>query len=146
MIVNDQSNILLIDDEMDYLVPLAKRMRKRDFKVFTVGNGFDALNILKDEPIDVVVLDIKMPGMDGNQVLKEIKDKFPLIEVIMLTGHADMDIALEVMEHGAFDYLTKPIDFDELIYKIQDALKKKKIMEAKIYHEREEKGEDISNL
>lgn len=137
----NQSNILLIDDETDYLIPLAKRMRKRDFNVITANNGYDALELLKVEKIDSVVLDIKMPGMEGHQVLKEIKRQFPMIEVVMLTGHADLDMALEVMELGAFDYLTKPIDFDELIYKLEDALKRKKINEAKINIEREEKEE-----
>ncbi len=129
------SRILLIDDETDYLVPLAKRIRKRNLNVFTVDNGHDALELLKNEEIDSVVLDIKMPGMNGDQVLKIIKERYPLVEVIMLTGHADMDIALEVMEHGAFDYLTKPIDFEELFHKIQDSVKKKKINEAKLDHE-----------
>jgi DNA-binding NtrC family response regulator len=81
--------------------------------------------------VDVVVLDVRMPGMSGVDTLREIKSRHPRVEVIMLTGHASMDLAIEGMECGAFDYLTKPMDIDELLYKIQDAYKKKTIQEAK---------------
>jgi DNA-binding NtrC family response regulator len=84
--------------------------------------------------VDVVVLDVKMPGMDGLEVLKAIKKDHPLIEVIMLTGHASVEAAIEGMELGAFDYLMKPMDIDELLYKVQDAHKKKTLHEEKISH------------
>jgi len=82
--------------------------------------------------VDVVVLDVKMPGMDGIETLREVKKKFPLTEVVMLTGHASMEVAIEGMEIGAFDYLMKPIDLDDLLYKLEDAYKKKSIQETKI--------------
>ena len=82
--------------------------------------------------MDVVLLDVRMAGMDGIQVLKKIKEDYPLVEVIMLTGHANTEVAIEGMELGAFDYLMKPVDFDELLYKLQDANKKKVIQEEKI--------------
>ena len=85
-------------------------------------------------PVDVVVLDVKMPGMDGLTALREIKKRFPLVEVIMLTGHASMEVAIEGMEQGAFDYLMKPMDIDELLYKLQDAYKKKTLHEERIKH------------
>ncbi len=87
---------------------------------------------MNQKPMDVVVLDVRMPGMDGIQALREIKQRYPLTEVIMLTGHASREVAIEGMELGAFDFLMKPIDIDELLYKLQDAYKKKFIQTEKI--------------
>ena len=123
----NQMNVLLVDDEMDYLNTLIKRMRKRKIIAHAVSSGKEALAFLSQNSVDCIVLDVKMPEMDGAQVLKEIKKLYPSIEVLMLTGHADMDVAMEVMEYGAFDYLMKPIDFEELLYKLQDAYEKKTI-------------------
>ena len=123
---------LLVDDEEEFLKTLVKRLSKRNIKAEGVGNGEEALMILDRNPMDVVVLDVRMPGMDGIEVLRVIKKKYPLIEVVMLTGHASMEVAIEGMEIGAFDYLMKPVDIDELVYKLQDAYKKKLIQEKKI--------------
>ena len=123
---------LLVDDEAEFLETLLKRLRKRDVEAFGVRSGEEALAFLDDRPVDVVVLDVKMPGMDGIQALREIKKRDPLLEVIMLTGHASMEVAIEGMELGAFDYLMKPINIDDLLYKIQDAYKKKALQEEKI--------------
>jgi DNA-binding NtrC family response regulator len=125
-------NVLLVDDEPDFLYPLVKRLAKRNLVIESAGSGQEALDIIQQKPIDVVVLDVKMPGMDGLQVLRKIKDGSGLIEVIMLSGHASLDAAIEGMENGAFDYLMKPVDFDELFFKLQDAYKKKVIQENKI--------------
>jgi DNA-binding NtrC family response regulator len=129
--VNDLS-VLFVDDEEDFLETLLKRMKKRDVKVKGVESGEKALELLDMEPVDVIVLDVRMPGMDGIQTLREIKKRYPLVEVIMLTGHASLEVAIEGMELGAFDYLMKPVDIDELLYKIQDAYKKKLIQIEKI--------------
>jgi len=129
--------VLIVDDERDYLETLLKRMRKRDLDIAGVGSGEDALKWLETNSVDVVVLDVRMPGMDGIKILREIKKSYPLVEVIMLTGHASTEVAIEGMELGAFDYLMKPVDFDELLYKIQDAYKKKTIQEEKIKSMRE---------
>jgi DNA-binding NtrC family response regulator len=129
--VNDL-NVLFVDDEEDFLETLLKRMKKRDVKVKGVESGEKALELLDMEPVDVIVLDVRMPGMDGIQTLREIKKRYPLVEVIMLTGHASLEVAIEGMELGAFDYLMKPVDIDELLYKIQDAYKKKLIQIEKI--------------
>ena len=123
---------LLVDDEEEFLKTLVKRLSKRNIKAEGVGNGEEALMILDRNPMDVVVLDVRMPGMDGIEVLRVIKKNYPLIEVVMLTGHASMEVAIEGMEIGAFDYLMKPVDIDELVYKLQDAYKKKLIQEKKI--------------
>jgi len=128
----DEFNVLLVDDEAEFVETLVKRLRKRKVNTAAVGSGEEALKILKEMPIDVVVLDVKMPGMDGIETLRQIKNISPLVEVIMLTGHANMEVAIEGMELGAFDYLMKPMDIDELLYKLQDAYKKKWLQEGKI--------------
>lgn len=124
--------VLFVDDEIDFLETLMKRMKKRGVDVAGVGSGEQALDYLNKQPVDVVVLDVRMPGIDGIQTLREIKRIDPLMEVIMLTGHASIEVAIEGMELGAFDYLMKPADIDELFYKIQDAFKKRNIQQEKI--------------
>jgi DNA-binding NtrC family response regulator len=124
--------VLFVDDEPDFLQTLLKRMRKRDVNAAGVGSGEEALVHLAQSPADVVVLDVRMPGMGGIETLRAIKKKTPLTEVVMLTGHASLEVAREGMENGAFDYLMKPVDIDDLLYKIQDAFHKKTIQEAKI--------------
>ncbi|VBB46222.1 Response regulator receiver protein [uncultured Desulfatiglans sp.] len=126
-------NVLFVDDETDFLETLLKRMKKREVDVAGVKSGEEALDHLEKHPnIDVIVLDVKMPGMDGIETLREIKRRHPLVEVIMLTGHADVGVAIAGMELAAFDYLMKPVDFDQLLYKIQDACKKRRIHLEKI--------------
>ncbi|WP_027360361.1 response regulator [Desulforegula conservatrix] len=124
-------NVLFVDDETDFLDTLIKRMSKRKINVTGVKSGEAAVDFIKnmptDQPIDVVVLDVRMPGMDGIQTLKEIKKIAPELEVIMLTGHANLEVAKEGMENGAFDYMMKPADMDDLLLKIQDAYKKKNL-------------------
>lgn len=128
----EKCRVLLVDDERDYLEVLIRRLGRRDLDVDGVSSGEEALQYLRARPIDVAVLDVKMPGMDGLMVLREIKKLSPLIEVIMLTGHASLEVAVEGMRSGAFDYLMKPTDIDELLYKIQDAHRAKTIREEKI--------------
>ncbi len=125
-------NVLLVDDEPEFLETLVKRLTKRGLNIRTAKNGAEALVVVREKGIDVVVLDVRMPGIDGIQTLREIKRLDPLLEVIMLTGHASIEVAIEGMELGAFDYLMKPADIDELFYKLQDAFKKKSIQQAKI--------------
>lgn len=125
-------NVLLVDDELEFLETLVKRLTKRGLNISTAKSGEDALKIIGGKGIDVAVLDVRMPGMDGIQTLREIKKIDPLMEVIMLTGHASVEVAIEGMELGAFDYLMKPADIDELFYKLQDAFKKKTIQQEKI--------------
>ena len=124
--------VLFVDDEKDYLETLLKRMRKRDVDASGAESGAEALEFLTQHDVDVVVLDVRMPGMGGIEALRKIKDIRPLIEVVMLTGHASLEVARAGMELGAFDYLMKPVNIDELLYKIEDAFKKKTIQEAKI--------------
>jgi len=116
---------LLVDDEEEFLETLVKRLKKRNLDVLSASSGREAVRVLAESPVDVVVLDVKMPDMDGIQTLKEIKKILPTVEVLMLTGHANVEVAIQGLELGAFDYLMKPMDIDELLYKLQDAYKKK---------------------
>jgi DNA-binding NtrC family response regulator len=128
----EKCRVILVDDERDFLEVLIRRLGKRDVDVRGVSSGEEALQYLQAKPIDVAVLDVRMPGMDGLTALRKIKKLDPLIEVIMLTGHASLEVALEGMRAGAFDYLMKPAEIDELLYKIQDAHRAKTIQEEKI--------------
>ncbi|MDY6854482.1 MAG: response regulator [Thermodesulfobacteriota bacterium] len=126
-------NVLIVDDEEDFLETITNRLKKRDVDAVGTRSGEEALEVLKGKPFDVVVLDIKMPGgMDGIEVLKEIKKFYPLTEVILLTGHASVETSIEGMKLGAFDYLMKPIKLEELLKKIAQAIEKKDAQEQKV--------------
>jgi len=124
--------VLLVDDEKEFLETLAERLEIRGFAVLTALNGSDALAIVQEKEQDVVVLDVKMPGMDGIDVLREIKRSKPLVEVIMLTGYATVPAAIEGMKLGAFDFLLKPSETEDLINKIERAHKRKADQEERI--------------
>ncbi len=125
--------LLLVDDEERFLATTRILLEKRDVQnIQTATNGADALQILRKERIDVVVLDVKMPGMDGVEVLRRIKQEHPLVEVIMLTGHASVESAVDGLKLGAFDYVMKPIDIPDLLVKIEEAYGKKKAHDEKI--------------
>ena len=121
--------ILLVDDEEDFRTTLASRLKKRKLKVLDVENGYKAVEAVRSKPIDVAVVDVKMAGLDGLETLKQIKQINPHIEVIMLTGHASVESGVEGMRLGAFDYLMKPCDINELILKIEDAYQRKLVQE-----------------
>ncbi|MEW6259858.1 MAG: response regulator [Thermodesulfobacteriota bacterium] len=131
------ATILLVDDEVPFVETMTKRLTKRDFQVEKAFSGQEGLDVLeKNRGIEVVILDVKMPGMDGIETLKQIKSKHPLVEVIMLTGHATVESAIDGMKLGAFDYLMKPCDMDQLIAKVMDAAKRKRDQEEKIVQAR----------
>jgi DNA-binding NtrC family response regulator len=124
--------VLLVDDEQDFVETMQKRLAVRRLEVRVANSGPAALEELAREPVDVVVLDVKMPGMDGIEAIRVVKERHPLVEVILLTGHANLEASLEGMALGAFDYLLKPVGIDELVYKIEDAYRKKSLQEEKI--------------
>jgi DNA-binding NtrC family response regulator len=126
----EEFTVLVVDDEVDFRELLAKRLRKRNLNVLVAGDADEALRLLAEKPVDVVVLDVRMPGMSGTDALREIKARLPRVEVIMLTGHAQLDAALAGMEAGAFDYLLKPVDIDALLYRLQDAYRRKRLSET----------------
>jgi len=131
------ANVLLVDDEVPFVETMTKRLTKRDLDVSSAFNGQEALDILeKSRSIEVVILDVKMPGMDGLETLKKIRKKYPLVEVVMLTGHATVESAIDGMKLGAFDYLMKPCEMDILISKVGEAAKKKRSHEEKIIEAR----------
>ncbi|MFA5903654.1 MAG: response regulator [Desulfobacula sp.] len=124
--------VLFVDDETGFLEVIIKRIRKRNIDACGVSDGEQAIEFIAKNDVDVVVLDVKMPGnRNGIMILQEIKTRWPLIEVIMLTGHAMLEAARAGMDNGAFDYIVKPVDIDDLYYKITDANKKRMLQEAK---------------
>ncbi|ADK83435.1 response regulator receiver protein [Desulfarculus baarsii DSM 2075] len=124
--------ILIVDDEPDFVDMLAMRLGDEGNKVRTALDGKSGLALLDEWDADVVILDIKMPGMDGMQVLKEIKQKHPIVEVILLTGHGTIDTAVEGLKSGAYDYLLKPANHQELLDKLEQARKRKAEHEERI--------------
>jgi len=132
-----QANLLLVDDEAPFVAAMSKRLAHRGYAVQDAFDGRAALQLLRENPgIEVVVLDVKMPGMDGIETLQEIKRQFPLVEVVMLTGHATVESAIDGMKLGAFDYLMKPCDIDVLVSKVEAAAEKKRLHEEKIQEAR----------
>jgi DNA-binding NtrC family response regulator len=127
------AQVLLVDDEVPFVETMTKRLTKRDLQVVAAFSGKESLEKLKEIPeIEVVILDVKMPEMDGIETLREIKRNFPLTEVIMLTGHATVETGIEGMKLGAFDYLMKPCDIENLLAKVKEAAAKKRSHEEKI--------------
>lgn len=125
--------VMLVDDEAAFVETMVRRLAKRNFKVLSAFGGREALEILQaDSHVDVVILDVKMPEMDGIKTLREIKKNHPLVEVIMLTGHATVENAIDGLRLGAFDYLMKPCDLETLLAKLAEAGEKKAKQEEKI--------------
>lgn len=126
--------VLVVDDEVDFVEMLSLRLEENGERVYQAFDGQACLDVLErqKDAIDVVILDIKMPGMDGIDVLKEIKTKYPLVEVIMLTGHGTAETAVAGMKIGAYDYLLKPADFEDLLEKLDGARKRKESQEERI--------------
>jgi len=118
-------SVLLIDDEIDFITPLSKRLRRRGLNVSLAAGGQQALNSLARESFDVILLDIKMEGMDGIKVLSEIRQRYPKVAVLMLTGHANTDIVISSLAMGACDYLLKPVNVDDLVLRIESAAGRK---------------------
>ena len=131
------AKVLLVDDEVPFVETMTKRLTKRDLEIYQAFSGSEALEKLDHErSIEVVILDVKMPGMDGIEALREIKKRFPLVEVVMLTGHATVETAIEGMKLGAYDYLMKPCDMEILMAKVDEAAARKRKQETKIIEAR----------
>lgn len=118
------AKILLVDDELDFTENMSKLLRSRGYNVAIANSGDNAIKALEKEKYDVMVLDLKMPGMDGITTMKEAKKLDLFTETLILTGHGAIDTALDAMKIGAYDYLTKPCEIDELVEKIEGAWKK----------------------
>jgi DNA-binding NtrC family response regulator len=127
------ANVLLVDDEVNFVKTFSERLVLRDLDILKAFSGKEALQVLEqNKNVEVVILDVKMPGMDGIEALAKIRKRFPLVEVIMLTGHEDVKSAIDGMKKGAFDYLMKPCNMDQIIAKVTEAAKKKRRHEEKI--------------
>jgi DNA-binding NtrC family response regulator len=124
--------VLVVDDEKEFRDITVKRLEKRGLKARGAESGEKALEILEHDDIDVVLLDVKMPGIDGIETLRRIRSLKPLVEVVLLTGHASVDSGIEGMKFGAFDYLMKPIELEPLMEKLADAYEKKRLHQEKI--------------
>ncbi len=126
---HNKIKLLLVDDEIKFLKSIAQRLELKDFDVTTASTGQEAIAAAEKDLFDVAVVDFQMPGMDGTQVLEALKDHHRYLEIIMLTGHASIDSAVESTKLGAFKYLEKPYDFEKLVEVIKEAyearLKKK---------------------
>jgi Response regulator containing CheY-like receiver, AAA-type ATPase, and DNA-binding domains len=119
--------VLLVDDETDFIDTMVKRFGIRKMPVVAASSGKEALERVAEQEFDVVILDMRMPGMDGLETLKEIRRVSPLTEVIMLTGHASLETGMQGMNLGAYDYILKPADFDELLDKVRKAYERKQL-------------------
>ena len=123
---NGRIRLLLVDDEVGFTTVMAKRLTRRDMVVTTAFSGTQGIQALREKQFDVAVLDLKMEDMDGIEVLKIFKIMDPNMPVIMLTGHGSEKSANDGIQHGAYDYLTKPYEFTELLEKIREAVSSKK--------------------
>lgn len=131
------ANVLLVDDEVEFVETFSERLEMRGLETSKAFSGKEALNVLKkNKNVEVVILDVNMPEMDGVQTLAAIKKKFPLVEVIMLSGQATVESAIEGMKRGAFDYLMKPCEMDQIIAKVSEAAARKRQHEEKIIQAR----------
>jgi DNA-binding NtrC family response regulator len=124
--------VFVVDDEEQFVHQLSERLRLRDYDVTTALSGEEALNTIKHYNFDVVILDVAMPGINGIETLREMKKLKPLTEVIMLTGHATVESAIEGMKLGAFDYLLKPTNTEDLVLKVNSAYARKAHQEERI--------------
>jgi len=114
--------VLFVDDEVEFALVVSKRLRRRGFEVSTANSGAEALRLARGIEFDVAVLDLKMAGMDGLEVLRTLLILLPQIKVIMLTGHGSSQVASQCLEEGAFSYLNKPCEFSRLVENINSAV------------------------
>jgi len=124
--------VLVIDDETRFLETTRKLLERRGIETLTASSGIRAVDIVAAEPVDVVILDVKMPGLDGIEVLRRIKKTRPAAEVIMLTGHVSLESAIDGLKYGACDYVMKPCDIEELVTKIRAAYERKLAIQGKL--------------
>jgi len=129
-------NILIVDDEEEFLNSIGRVLEVRDFNVITVNRGEKAIETARSNPIDIALVDLKMPGIDGEETLKALKDEHKWMEVVILTGHGSIDSAVECTKSGAYSYLQKPCHLSELLEVLKEAYKKKVMNKNKIEEKR----------
>lgn len=129
-------NLLIVDDEEQFLTSLKKRLELRDFNVVTVDRGDKALEAAREYPIDVAIVDLKMPGMSGEETLEALKARHQWMEVVILTGHGSAESAVECTKSGAYYYLQKPCELDHLLEVLKEAYKQRVMNKMKIQEKR----------
>jgi DNA-binding NtrC family response regulator len=129
---NNKINLLIVDDEVHFLESISKSLEARDFKVIAVDRGEKAIEAARKSPIDVALVDLKMPGINGEETLKALKADHKWMEVVILTGHGTIDSAVECTKSGAFSFLQKPCNLDDLLEALKEAYKKKVMNRKKI--------------
>lgn len=137
-------NLLFVDDEEKFLEATAKRLEARDFNVIAVNRGEKAIEAARNNPVDIALVDLKMPGIDGETTLKALKDEHPWMEIVILTGHGSIDSAVECTRTGACSYLQKPCDLEQLMDVLKEAYKKRVMNKTRIEKERLNKMLEIA--
>ena len=141
---NEKINLLIVDDEEQFLESISRSLELRDFNVIAVNRGEKAIEAAKNNPIDIALVDLKMPGISGEETLKLLKQEHKWMEVVILTGHGAVDSAVECTKSGAYSYLQKPCELNQLLKVLQDAYKKKVMNRKKIEKEMMDKLLNIS--
>lgn len=118
-------NLLLVDDEEEFLKSMSRRLEVRDFNVIAVNRGEKAIEAARNNPVDIALVDLKMPGIDGEETLKALKKEHKWMEVVILTGHGSVDSAVDCTKSGAYLYLQKPCELEQLLDVLKDAYKKR---------------------
>ena len=131
----EKINLLIVDDEEQFLESISRSLELRDFNVIAVNRGEKAIEVAKNNPIDIALVDLKMPGISGEETLKLLKQEHKWMEVVILTGHGAVDSAVECTKSGAYSYLQKPCELNQLLEVLQDAYKKKVMNRKKIEKE-----------
>jgi two-component system OmpR family response regulator len=123
--------VLIVDDEEEFVETIVKRLKERGLAAEGVTSGKQALELMQTQDFDVVILDVKMPGMDGIETLREMKKRKPTTEVIMLTGHGSVESGIQGLQLGAYNYVMKPVPLDELLEQMNQAYERKVIEEER---------------
>jgi len=129
-------DLLIVDDEEQFLNSISKSLELRDFNVTAVNRGEKAIEVASKNPIDIALVDLKMPGINGEETLKALKAEHQWMEVVILTGHGTIDSAAECIRSGAYSYLQKPCDLDQILVALKNAYKKKVMNEKKIQNKK----------
>jgi len=140
----EKINLLIVDDEEQFLKSMTKRLEVRDFNVIAVDRGEKAIEAARERPIDVALVDLKMPGINGEQTLEALKKEHQWMEVVILTGHGSVDSAIECTKSGAYSYLQKPCEWERLLSVLTEAYKKKVMNRLNIKEKRMNELLDMS--